>query len=147
MTIADASSGSRNPAESPIARQLPVQNCARWPERKVSRRDGRYWQDHRAAASIPPRLAELLALWANRPPTRADVPMIDELFPAASYQYILYGMGAQVPEAGSFDAHKPVPLAPIAQRTRSMVATLPPIRAYLDACRAAYQPTAMEHIS
>ncbi|TPG56471.1 tryptophan halogenase family protein [Sphingomonas glacialis] len=113
----------------------------------LSRRDGRYWQDHRDPASIPPRLAELLALWANRPPTRADFPMIDELFPAASYQYILYGMGAHVPGPGPFDAHKPVPLAPIAQRTRSMVATLPPIRAYLGACRAAYQPIAMEHIS
>jgi len=113
----------------------------------LSRRDGRYWRDHRDPASIPPRLAELLALWQHRPPLRADLPMVDELFPAASYQYILYGMGARVPEPGPLQMGKPPSLAPIAQRARSMVATLPPIRAYLDACRAAYQPNVMEQIS
>ena len=113
----------------------------------LSRRNGRYWRDHRDPASIPPRLAELLMLWANRPPTRADLPMIDELFPAASYHYILYGMGARVPAPGPLRALRPLSLATNIQRTRSLIATLPPIRSYLDACRAADQAVALEQIS
>ena len=60
----------------------------------LSRRDdSQYWRDNRAAASIPERLAELLTLWAHRPPSRTDLGRIDEVFPSASYQYVLYGMG------------------------------------------------------
>ena len=113
----------------------------------LSRREERYWSDHRDPASVPQRLADLLALWAHRPPTRADFPMVDEVFPAASYQYILYGMGAAVPPAGPFRTGSASSLAPVAQRTRGLVAALPPIRAYLDACRAAHAPTAMEQLS
>jgi flavin-dependent dehydrogenase len=60
----------------------------------LSRRADRgYWEDNRAAASVPPRLLELLAQWRHRPPSRYDLPRIEEVFPSASYQYILYGMG------------------------------------------------------
>ena len=113
----------------------------------LSRREGAYWRDHRDPASVPPRLAELLALWKHRPPTRADFPMADEVFPAASYQYILYGMGGHVPEIGALKTGAPPAFAPIAQRTRGLAAALPTIRAYLDACRMAYGPTAMEQLS
>ncbi|WP_242187302.1 tryptophan 7-halogenase [Sphingomonas sp. CARO-RG-8B-R24-01] len=112
----------------------------------LSRRDELYWRDHRDHASIPPRLAELLALWRHRPPLRADLPMLDELFPAASYQYILYGMHAQLPRPGPFGTRRAASLAQIAQRTRGMLATLPPIRVYLDACRADHRSIAMEQI-
>ncbi|MFS2005336.1 tryptophan halogenase family protein [Duganella sp. CT11-25] len=57
------------------------------------RDDTSYWRDNRAAASIPPRLRELLALWRHQPPSRYDLQRIEEVFPAASYQYVLYGMG------------------------------------------------------
>jgi tryptophan halogenase len=57
------------------------------------RSDSAFWIDHRAPGSIPPRLQELLALWRTRPPSRRDFPRIEEVFPSASYQYILYGMG------------------------------------------------------
>ena len=113
----------------------------------LSRRNGRYWQDHRDPKSIPPRLAEMLALWKHRPPLRADLPMVDEMFPAASYQYILYGMGAGAPAAGPLRTGTPPSLAPVALRTRSLTAALPPIRAYLDACRASYQSIAKEQFS
>ena len=64
----------------------------------LSRRNAsQYWRDHRAAASIPTRLNELLALWRTQPPSRYDLHRIEELFPAASYQYVMYGMGL-VPE-------------------------------------------------
>lgn len=57
------------------------------------REDTDYWRDNRSAASMPERLGELLALWRHRPPSRLDFHRLDEVFPSASYQYILYGMG------------------------------------------------------
>ncbi|MCC5853544.1 MAG: tryptophan 7-halogenase, partial [Alkalimonas sp.] len=33
-----------------------------------------------------------LTMWQYLVPSRYDLPMAEELFPAASYQYILYGM-------------------------------------------------------
>lgn len=58
-----------------------------------TRDDSDYWRDHRDPASAPARLGELLALWRHQPPSRYDLHRLDEVFPAASYQYILYGMG------------------------------------------------------
>lgn len=61
----------------------------------LSRRTGSaFWEDNRGAASIPDRLGELLELWRHRAPSRYDFPRTEEVFPAASYQYVLYGMGA-----------------------------------------------------
>lgn len=60
----------------------------------LSRRDDSdYWRDHRAAASIPDSLRELLQLWRHQPPSRYDLVRVDEVFPSASYHYVLYGMG------------------------------------------------------
>jgi glycine/D-amino acid oxidase-like deaminating enzyme len=60
----------------------------------LSRRtDSAYWLDNRAPASIPARLTELLTLWQHTPPSRHDLVRIEEIFPSASYQYVLYGMG------------------------------------------------------
>ncbi|GAA3268552.1 hypothetical protein GCM10020258_40070 [Sphingomonas yabuuchiae] len=63
----------------------------------LSRRDEPYWRAHRDPATIPDRLAEMLALWRYRSPSALDLPMQDELFPAASYRYILRGMGFPAP--------------------------------------------------
>ncbi len=59
----------------------------------LSERTSQYWQDNRKACSIPERLKELLSLWQYQPPSYNDFTEIEEIFPAASYQYILYGMG------------------------------------------------------
>ena len=32
-------------------------------------------------------------LWRHQPPSRYDLHRIEEVFPSASYQYVLYGMG------------------------------------------------------
>ena len=58
-----------------------------------ARNDSPYWQDNRAAASIPEKLSEQLVLWRYRSPWHPDAEAVDDLFPIASYQYILYGMG------------------------------------------------------
>ena len=65
------------------------------------RTDSEYWVDNRRADSIPQRLAELLQLWRYQPPSRRDVNQIEEIFPSASYQYVLYGMGFEPEVAGT----------------------------------------------
>ncbi len=59
----------------------------------TQRQDTAYWRDNGQSASIPDSLQELLSLWRYQVPWHLDAPLIDELFPAASFQYILYGMG------------------------------------------------------
>jgi hypothetical protein len=59
----------------------------------TQRDDSDYWRAHRDPASWPERLRELLPMWRLRAPARHDFGRIDEVFPAASYHYVLYGMG------------------------------------------------------
>jgi len=65
------------------------------------RTDSDYWKDNRRPDSIPERLAELLQLWKYQPPSRRDVNQIEEIFPSASYQYVLYGMGFRPEDSGT----------------------------------------------
>lgn len=58
-----------------------------------ARDDSPYWRDSRSEASCPEGLREKLTLWQQQPPWHDDAPRVDELFPSASYQYVLYGMG------------------------------------------------------
>ena len=64
----------------------------------TKRTDSDFWRDNCRRESIPDRLQELLSHWRHQPPSRYDFYRVDEVFPSASYQYILYGMGFQ-PEA------------------------------------------------
>jgi glycine/D-amino acid oxidase-like deaminating enzyme len=59
----------------------------------TARDDSAYWQDCRATTSIPDELREKLSLWRYRSPWHQDAEAVDDLFPTASYQYVLYGMG------------------------------------------------------
>lgn len=115
----------------------------------LSRRDEPYWRAHRDPASIPARLRDLLDLWRYQPPSAADFPAVDEIFPAASYQYVLYGMGFPPPPRGPIRAGADLtaPLRQARQRARTLAASLPTNRAYLDALRHAGLPAAMEQFS
>lgn len=113
----------------------------------LSRRDEPYWRDHRDSATVSARLTELLQVWRHQPPSAADFPAIDEIFPAASYQYVLYGMGFAPPAGAMVRGGPPVSLAAVEQRARSLAASLPTNRSYLDALRATSLPAAMEMIS
>ncbi|GAA5524778.1 flavin-dependent tryptophan halogenase RebH [Microbulbifer aestuariivivens] len=57
------------------------------------RNDSPYWKDHRETDGIPGRLLDSLLLWRSRSPWLEEGEIADEFFPAASYQYVLYGMG------------------------------------------------------
>ena len=116
----------------------------------LSERQEPYWRAHRDPASVPPRLAELLRLWRDQPPGRGDFPQVDEVFPAASYQYVLYGMGFAPPSAGPIRAGGVAPapaLAQATQRGRALAASLPAHRAYLDALRTTSLSPSLERAS
>ncbi|WP_228710766.1 tryptophan halogenase family protein [Saccharobesus litoralis] len=57
----------------------------------LSERQSAFWQDNRAAESIPSRLQDLLTLWQHDVPKLTDFDATGELFQAASYQFVLYG--------------------------------------------------------
>ncbi len=59
----------------------------------LSERTEPFWVDNRKPESIPDELMDDLALWAEQVPRPGEFGGPDEVFPAASYQYVLYGMG------------------------------------------------------
>ncbi len=56
------------------------------------RTDTAFWRDNTALASVPESLQARLAMWRCRPPHRLDFITDIEMFPPASWQFILYGM-------------------------------------------------------
>lgn len=97
----------------------------------LSDRSGAYWDEHRA--TVPDSLAELLALWRGQVPGHADFLMVDEIFPAASWQYVLYGMGGKAPQLPAINTDT---TGQVEQRARQLAAALPTNRKYLDTLRA-----------
>ncbi len=59
----------------------------------TERRDSEYWCDAVNPAGTPDGLKEFLELWRKRTPYERDLLHTEEIFPAASYLYVLYGMG------------------------------------------------------
>lgn len=74
----------------------------------TKRTDSAFWRDNVLPETIPDRLQELLTLWRYQAPWFYDeFDRLEEVFPAASYQYVLYGMGFRTevePEALAADA-------------------------------------------
>ena len=101
------------------------------------RHDSPFWRDNVRAESVPDRLAELLALWRHRPPSRHDLNRVEEVFPSASYQYVLYGMGfrpqrdSSPRRAGDLDAADDC-FRETARLTRKMLAALPGNRELIE---------------
>ena len=107
----------------------------------LSSRSEPYWQDQRQARTIPDSLSDLLAIWRDQPPSSFDFPEMDEVFPAASYQYVLYGMGLAPPSSRQVRNWSPADVTgqfrQVQDRARSLASALPTNRAYLDAMKAA----------
>jgi glycine/D-amino acid oxidase-like deaminating enzyme len=103
----------------------------------LSRRNEEYWRAQRDTATLPARLADNLALWRDHPPALRDFPDIEEIFPAASYQYVLYGMGFPSPaNASSPDAQMEARIGEIRDRSRALASSLPTNRAYFSGAAA-----------
>ena len=99
----------------------------------LSQRDEPYWVAQRDPATVSPRLSELLQLWSDQPPSAYDFPLVDEIFPSASHQYVYYGMGGAVPSnlpAATEQMRRQ--LCQVEQRTRGLLAALPSNRALLN---------------
>jgi tryptophan 7-halogenase len=104
----------------------------------LSRRTEPYWLAQRDPNTIPERLAEDLVLWREQPPSARDFPLHDEMFPAASQHYILYGMGHGLPLAppAAAVASAATRIAEVQERARRIAAALPENRTYLAAVAA-----------
>jgi tryptophan halogenase len=57
------------------------------------RRDTAYWRDNCDLSTIPESLSEKLDVWRHQSPWHRDAVHVDDMFPSASFQYVLYGMG------------------------------------------------------
>jgi tryptophan halogenase len=128
----------------PVARRFNEAFTYRW-ERVIDflklhyvlskRSDTAFWREHRDPATIPARLRELLALWRTRAPSQRDFYRIEEVFPSASYQYILYGMGfrSEAPvRASDLPQDAELHFREAARLASRMGALLPANRALLD---------------
>jgi hypothetical protein len=108
------------------------------------RSDSPYWIDNREA--VPAHLGDMLALWRHRPPSRHDFGRIDEVFPSASWQYILYGMGFRSEPGGGLrrrdnDQAADNYFREAASLTHRMLAALPTNRELIDHIRRHGLPT------
>lgn len=103
----------------------------------VSRRPERLWADHRDRSTWPERLRVLMDQWRLVPPSREDFTDALEIFPAASYAYVLYGMGFETsPSSRRGRKQTPETLARIRQeieaRKSRLLQGLPSNRELLD---------------
>jgi hypothetical protein len=103
----------------------------------LTKRPEPYWQAHCEDASIPQSLKEDLAIWSYRGPTSHDFDSAIELFPAASYQYVLYGMGFKPDFSKQSHLYRQYQQAEQIlkrnqQLTQQMLQTLPPHRDYIE---------------
>src|SRR3546814_15309403 len=94
--------------------------------------------------SIPDRLKELLLLWRYQSPWFHDeFDRVEEVFPAASYQYVLYGMGYGTevePDAVAGDAR-------MAERAmRENMRQTERLRAGLQIGRASYRERVCQYV-
>jgi len=103
----------------------------------LSKRPEAYWRAHCDPDSIPDSLKEDLAIWNNRGPIKSDFDGVAELFPAASYQYVLYGMGYKPDysrQSYLYDQQQQADR--IRQKnqlmTQQLLQTLPPHRDYIE---------------
>jgi tryptophan halogenase len=55
--------------------------------------DSDYWCDNKDESKLPESLQEQLILWKSQSPYHYDTAEAEKMFPPASFQYILYGMG------------------------------------------------------
>ncbi len=103
----------------------------------TKRTDTDFWRDNVRPETIPDRLRGLMELWQYQSPWIHDeFDRAEEVFPAASYQYVLYGMGARtavMPGTIAVDAE----LARRARRenqvqTQRMTSALPGHRDLID---------------
>jgi hypothetical protein len=98
--------------------------------------DSDYWLDNRDANKLPESLQEQLILWKTQAPYNYDASQTAEMFPPASFQYILYGMGfvTDPPRKKRVDLSKKADTLfnENAKHTRQLLSALPTNRELLN---------------
>jgi tryptophan halogenase len=103
----------------------------------TQRTDTTFWRDNVDPATVPDRLQDLLTLWRYQSPWYFDeFDRLEEVFPAASYQYVLYGMRFQTEVAPEDTADTAVAASRLLKEneriTTEMSARLPKNRELLN---------------
>lgn len=103
----------------------------------LTKRPEPYWQAHCDPKTIPESLKEDLEIWKFKGPTISDFQGANELFPAASYQYVLYGMGFKpdfTQQAYLYQQHQQAErlIQRNEQLTEQMLQTLQPHRVFIN---------------
>lgn len=105
------------------------------------RTDSAFWRDNVDPATMSDRLKNLMHLWKYQSPWFFDeFDRLEEVFPAASYQYVLYGMGFRT----EVQPEDNIGTAPMATRlineniavTRQMRSQLPTNRSLIKSIHA-----------
>ncbi len=110
----------------------------------LTQRPEPYWQAHKDPGSWPQSLKDDLEIWKYRGPITSDFDGVAELFPAASYQYVMYGMGFKPDFAKQQHLYN---MSQNAERikqqnrqvTQQMLGRLPPHRQYIEQWLASSQ--------
>lgn len=103
----------------------------------LTKRKEPYWRAHCEENSIPESLKEDLEVWKHRGPIKSDFDGVAELFPAASYQYVMYGMGYKPDYSRqSYLYNQEIQADRIRQKnqlmTQQLLNDLPPHRDYIE---------------
>jgi len=103
----------------------------------LTKRPEPYWQAHCNPDTIPESLKEDLEIWKYKGPTISDFQGANELFPAASYQYVLYGMGFKPDfslQSHLYNEHQQADrlMRRNEQLTEQMLQTLQPHRVFIN---------------
>jgi len=106
----------------------------------TKRTDTPFWVDIVDPDTVPDRLKSMMQLWRYRAPWVYDeFDRLEEVFPAASYQYVLYGMGFQTEvdprEVQAFAPRAAKHMDDNAALTKQLRAQLPKNRALLQKIR------------
>ena len=100
------------------------------------RTDSDYWCDNKNEMHIPESLREQLALWQYQAPYKYDAIHTEEMFPPASFQFVLYGMGfvTQAPHKKRTDqsAKADALFNENVQRTKQLLSALPTNRELIN---------------
>jgi tryptophan 7-halogenase len=101
------------------------------------RTDHRFWTDNTDPATLPQSLRDKLAMWRCRPPHRLDFITDLEMYPPASWQFVLYGMEFQTDTRALAAAHPRMDdarreFATLAQVAQHALADLPDHRALVE---------------
>ena len=108
----------------------------------TQRTDSDYWKDNQRTDSIPHSIAEALDLWQWQSPWHQDTMHVDEMFPSASYQYILYGMDFITKQGADRSSSRDGSLASKRlfseniKRTEMLVSSMPANRILIDKIKA-----------